>query len=117
MHYKATCLHNLAVIHDEKQDYEHALEFYMQAMEIRKDLANKEAQSFTLDLCVTLLNIVTLYHSQMERDQDLKLQDAAIEIIEDVERRLIYVSDEMPVVKSMKSDVEYFKEFFTEISY
>lgn len=117
MHYKATCLHNLGVINDENKDYAAALDFYMKAQEIRIDLANKEASSFTLDLCVTMLNMVTLYHSRMEIEKDNELKNPAMELLEDVERRLFYIEDYLPVIKSMKSDVEYFKEFFTETTY
>jgi tetratricopeptide (TPR) repeat protein len=117
MHYKATCLHNLGVINDENKDYATALDYYMKAQEIRIDLANKEASAFTLDLCVTMLNMVTLYHSRMEIEKDNDLKNPAMELLEDVERRLFYIEDYLPVIKSMKSDVEYFKEFFTETTY
>lgn len=117
MHYKATCLHNLGVIHDENKDYSSAFEYYEKALEIRKDLAGKEASAFTLDLCVTMLNMVTLYHSRMETEKNNDLKIPAMELLEDVERRLFYIEDYLPVIKSMKSDVEYFKEFFTETTY
>jgi tetratricopeptide (TPR) repeat protein len=116
-HYKATCLHNLGVIHDEKLDFASAMKYYQSARQLRLELVEKEPEAFTLDLCVTLMNIVTLYHSRIEKEKDMALIPPSIEIIDEVEKRLFYVDDSMPVIKSMKSDVEYFREFFTEISY
>ena len=100
-----------------KKELDNAYDYYTEAKDIRIELANKEPNSFTLDLCVTLMNLVTLYHSRLENEKDMDLREPAIQLLEDVERRLMYVDDTLPVIKSMKSDVEYFKEFFTEISY
>ena len=117
LHYKATCLHNLGVIYDELKDYDEAFSYYQQALEIRKELVAKEEDSFTLDLCVTVMNMITLYHTKIEETKDLTLKKSAMELIDDVERRLMHVEDHLPVIKSMKSDVEYFKEFFSEVTY
>jgi tetratricopeptide (TPR) repeat protein len=114
-HYVATTTHNLGVIYDEMKEYNTALEYYTKALDIRRDLAAKEPIAFNMDTSVTLLNIITLYHSRLENEKNLVYQEPAKVLIEEAETRLKYAESEIPVLKSMKSDLEYFKEFFDEI--
>jgi tetratricopeptide (TPR) repeat protein len=112
----ATTTHNLGVIHDEMKEHENALKYYEKALEMRKALAEKEPIAFNMDVCVTLLNIITLYHTQTEKSKSLDYRENALELISEAERRLQLIESDKPVIKSMKSDVEYFREFFEEIT-
>ncbi len=114
-HYVATTTHNLGVIYDEMNEYDSAYSYYEKALDIRRELAKKEPIAFNMDTSVTILNIVTMYHSRLESEKDLKYREPALELLQEAESRLMLAESEKPVIKSMKNDLEYFKEFFEEI--
>jgi tetratricopeptide (TPR) repeat protein len=114
-HYVATTTHNLGVIYDEMSDFDTAMEYYQKALDMRRELAKKEPVAFNMDTSVTILNIVTLYHARLEKEKDLKYQEPALELLREAESRLMLAESDKPVIKSMKNDLEYFREFFEEI--
>ncbi len=117
-HYVATCLHNLGVLHDEKEDYKIAEEYYEKALKLRRFLAEKHPKSFNLDLCVTLLNVTTMYQNLLEKTVDITYKTKALALLKEIEERLaIYGDSEKPVLLSMKSDTQYFTQYFKGINH
>lgn len=114
-HYLATVLHNLGVLHDDKKDFESATTYYNQALDIRKFLAEKHPESFNLDVCVTLLNMVTMFQNLIEIHVDISYKNKALELLKEIETRISNYSDELPVVLSMKSDTQYFNQYFNQV--
>ena len=115
-HYLATALHNTAILYDEKQDTEASLNFYNQALNIRKTLAAEQPDAFDADVCVTSLNLVTLYQALIEREVDMKYKAMAEKLLMDIEKRLVKYSSEHPTIESMKSDLDYYKVYFKELT-
>ena len=115
-HYLATALHNTAILYDEKQDTKASLNFYDQALNIRKTLAAKQPDAFDADVCVTSLNLITLYQALIEREVDMKYKEMAEELLIDIEKRLLKYSSEHPTIESMKSDLDYYKVYFKELT-
>ncbi len=115
-HYVATCLHNLGVLYDEKEDYKTAEEHYEKALGIRRFLAEKQPEAFNLDTCVTLLNITTMYQNLLEKTGKIGFKAESLKILKEIEGRLsIYGDSEKPILLSMKSDTQYFTRYFNEI--
>ena len=115
-HYLATALHNTAILYDEKSEPEKALDYYGQALNIRKLLAGKQPVDFDADVCVTELNLVTLYQSLIEKEVDMKYKPMAEELLIDIEKRIAKYSSEHPTIESMKSDLDYYKVYFRELT-
>jgi tetratricopeptide (TPR) repeat protein len=115
-HYLATALHNTAILYDEKSEPEKALNYYGQALNIRKLLAEKQPAAFDADVCVTELNLVTLYQSLIEKEVEMKYKAMAEELLLDIEKRIVKYSNEHPTIESMKSDLEYYKVYFKELT-
>ncbi|RLD22359.1 MAG: hypothetical protein DRI54_08450 [Bacteroidetes bacterium] len=115
-HYLATALHNTAILYDEKLDTEASLNYYNQALNIRKMLAAKQPDAFDADVCVTSLNLVTLYQALIEREVEMKYKAMAEELLIDIEKRLLKYSSEHPTIESMKSDLDYYKVYFKELT-
>ncbi len=116
-HYVATCLHNLGVLHDSKQQYKQALAYFKKALNIRRFLSEKQAEAFNLDTCATLLNLTTLYQNLLEQTSDISLKKKSLKLLKEVEERLnIYGDSEKPIILSMKSDTQYFTKFFNEVN-
>ncbi len=114
-HYLATVLHNLGVLHDDKKDFDKASAYYEQALKIRKFLADKQPEAFNLDVCVTLLNMVTMFQNLIELQVDITYKSKALEFLKEIETRISNYSDELPVVLSMKSDTQYFTQYFNQV--
>lgn len=115
-HYLATVLHNLGVLHDDKKDYENAKTYYEQALDIRKFLAEKQPEAFNLDVCATLLNMVTMFQNLLESTGEMEYKNKALITLKEIETRLNGYSDDLPVVLSMKSDTQYFTQYFNKIN-
>ena len=114
-HYLATVLHNLGVLHDDKKDYKNAKSYYDQALDIRKFLAEKQPEAFNLDVCATLLNMVTMFQNLIETTGQMDYKSKALNSLKEIETRLSGYSDEITVVLSMKSDTQYFTQYFNKI--
>ena len=115
-HYVATCLHNLGILFDEKKDYKKAEEFYGKALKLRRYLADKNEKAFNLDTCVTLLNIVTMYQTLLEETGEIRVKDESNKILDEIETRLsCYTDSDKPILLSMRSDLQYFKEYFNSV--
>jgi tetratricopeptide (TPR) repeat protein len=115
-HYLATALHNTAILYDEKSEPDKALDYYGQALNIRRLLANKQPVEFDADVCVTELNLVTLYQSLIEKEVEMKYKAMAEELLLDIEQRIAKYSSDHPTIESMKSDLEYYKVYFKELT-
>jgi len=116
-HYLATCLHNLGVLYDGKKDYKTAKEHYKKALNIRRFLAEKQPEAFNLDTCVTLLNITTMYQNLLEQTGEIGFKTASLKILKEIEGRLaIYGNSEKPILLSMKSDTQYFTQYFNQVN-
>lgn len=115
-HYLATCHHNIGVLYDTKSDFKKAEESFEKALFIRRDLAKHQPEAFNLDTCVTLFNIVTMYQNLLEQTVDIGFKKASLDILDEIELRLkMYQNDTRLVVKSMQSDLTYFKNYFKRI--
>lgn len=114
-HYLATVLHNLGVLYDDKKEYDKARPYYNQALDIRKFLAEKQPEAFNLDVCATLLNMVTMLQNLLETTAKMEYKAEAISLLKEIETRLSGYSDDIPVVLSMKSDTQYFTQYFIKI--
>ncbi len=115
-HYVATCLHNLGVLYDGKKEFKLAEEHYEKALNIRRNLAGKHPESFNLDTCVTLLNITTMYQYLLEQTGEIGFKNESLKILKEIEDRLsVYGNSERPVILSMKSDTQYFTQYFNEV--
>lgn len=116
-HYVATALHNLGVLHDEKKDYSSAEKYYAEALNIRRFLAKEQPDAFNLDVCVTLLNLTTMYQNLLEQKVNIQYKTKALKLLKEIEERLsVYGDSEKPVILSMKSDTQYFTQYFKEIN-
>jgi len=115
-HYLATALHNTAILYDEKSEPKKALDYYGQALNIRKRLADKQPVEFDADVCVTELNLVTLYQSLIEKEVDMNYKAMADELLLDIEQRIAKYSSDHPTIESMKSDLDYYKVYFKELT-
>ena len=116
-HYVATILHNLGVLHDEKNDFNAAEKYYTEALNIRRFLAEKQPDAFNLDVCVTLLNVTTMYQNLLEQAVDITYKNRALTLLKEIEERLaVYGDSEKPVILSMKSDTQYFSQYFNSIN-
>lgn len=116
-HYLATAYHNLGVLFDSKSDFKEAEEYFEKALTIRRDLAKQQPQAFNLDVCVTLLNVVTMYQNLLEQTVDIGFKTASLKILEEIELRMkMYADDERPILNSMRSDISYFKKYFSKIN-
>jgi tetratricopeptide (TPR) repeat protein len=113
-HYLATALHNLAVLYDEKKEPVTAEAFYKKALALRQKLADKNPNAFGADVAVTILNLLTIYQSFMEEKTDLSYKDLALGMLDEVETRLAGFDENKAVIKSMKSDLEYFRSYFAQ---
>ena len=115
-HYMATIFHNLAVLYDGKHDYKLAEEYYEKALNIRRYLAEKQPEAFNLDVCVTLLNITTMYQNLLEQTSEIGFKAESLKILKEIEGRLnVYGDSEKPVILSMKSDTQYFTQYFNSV--
>ncbi len=117
MHYLATCFHNLGILYDGKKDYKIAEEYYEKALTIRRDLAKQQPEAFNLDVCVTLLNVVTMYQILLEQTIEMGFKTESLKILKEITERLsVYGEDTRPIILSMKSDTEYFTKYFNDIN-
>jgi len=116
-HYLATAHHNLGVLYDTKSDFKNAEDSFEKALFIRRDLANKHPKEFNLDVCVTLFNIVTMYQNLLEQTVNIGFKDASLKILNEIEKRMkLYSNEKKPIIEGMRSDLEYFKDYFTTIN-
>ena len=116
-HYLATTLHNLGVLYDENKSFGQAEKYYKQALAIRQKLAAKEPAAFDFDVCVTQMNLVTMYQTVMESKVDMAYKEPAEQLLADSIARLAkYEEKQMPPsIKNMLGDISYFKGFFESI--
>jgi tetratricopeptide (TPR) repeat protein len=114
-HYLATSLHNSGLFGFELRKLELAEEYFDQALNIRRSLAFKQPEAFDADFCATALNLVELYHTNLESKVDLDLKAKCLELLNDVDGRLQKQDENRPVLKSMKSDCRYYLDYFNGV--
>jgi tetratricopeptide (TPR) repeat protein len=79
--YIALTLDNLANVHSEQEKYkEKALEEYKEALEIRKDLVEKNSQKYLPELAVSYNNLGVYYSEQEEYEKAASEHEKALEI-------------------------------------
>lgn len=115
-HYLATSLHNLGLFNFELRNLESAEYYFQKSLKMRKVLAINAPESFDADVCTTALNLLELYQARLEASLNLKFKTKCIKLLADVEVRLNKFNDDRPVIKSMKSDCQYYKEYFSSIT-
>jgi tetratricopeptide (TPR) repeat protein len=115
LHYLATVYHNLGILFDAQKEYDKAWEHYEKAIDIRRQLAKKHPGFFNLDLTATLLNMLTLHLNLMESYADIKYKKPALQLLEEAKKLLEIYDENRPVVKSMKSDIGYFEDYFQNV--
>lgn len=114
--YLATALHNLGLFYFETKTTDSAEIYFKQALHIRKKLATNQPDAFDADVCATALNLVELYQGELEKKLDLNYKNMSIDLLIDVSERLQKLSDNRPVLMSMKSDCHYYTDYFSQIS-
>ena len=115
-HYLATSLHNLGLFNFELKKIDLAEKYFNQALTIRKDLAKSEPKAFDADVCATALNLVELYQTELENKIDFNFKTKCLELLEDVNKRLQKYDKSRPVIKTMKSDCQYYLDYFNKIT-
>jgi tetratricopeptide (TPR) repeat protein len=115
-HYLATSLHNLGLFYFELRKFESSENYFKKALEMRRVLAINAPESFDPDVCSTALNLLELYQAQLEATLNLDFKSKCIKLLMDVEVRLAKFNDNRPVIKSMKSDCQYYKAYFSSIT-
>lgn len=117
-HYCATTLHNLGVLYDENKLFDKAEHYYKEALAIRQKLARNEPHAFDLDVCITQMNMVTMYQTLMERAVDYSYKTKCLDLIKDTEDRLgKYELETLPEsIQAMEGDLSYFKDYFNRIT-
>jgi len=113
--YLATSLHNLGVFNLENGDLEKAEHAFDQSLAIRKKIAQEEPESFNADVCATLLNLIEIYYSRLENTLDHTFTQKSLELLRELGELLFSLNAELPVVKSMISDYQYYTDFFKEV--
>lgn len=113
--YLATSLHNLGVFNLENGELEKAEHFFDQSLAIRKKIAQEQPESFNADVCATLLNLIEIYYSRLENTLDHTFTQKSQELLKELDELLFSLNAELPVVKSMISDYQYYTDFFKEI--
>ncbi len=115
-HYLATSLHNLGLFYFELKAIDSAEKYFKQALQIRMKLAVEQPDAFDADVCATALNLVELYQAELENKMDLHYKALGLELLNDVNRRLQRYPENRPVLMSMKSDCQYYSDYFNRIS-
>ena len=115
-HYLATALHNLGLFNFELKEIDTAEKYFKQALSIRKKIATNQPKAFDADVCATALNLVELYQAQLEDKVDFNFKTKCLDLLIDVDKRLKKYDDTQPVIKSMKSDCQYYLEYFNRIT-
>lgn len=113
--YLATSLHNLGVFNLENGDLEKAEQYFDQSLSIRKKIAVEQPESFNADVCATLLNLIEIYYSQLENTLDHAFTKKSTDLLKELHGLLPSLNAELPVVKSMVSDHQYYTDFFNHV--
>lgn len=113
--YLATSLHNLGVFNLENGDLAKAEQSFDQSLSIRKKIAMEQPESFNADVCATLLNLIEIYYSQLENTIDHIFTKKSIVLLKELDGLLPSLNAELPVVKSMISDHQYYTDFFSQV--
>jgi tetratricopeptide (TPR) repeat protein len=77
---KATTLNNLAILHENQNEYEKALKEYEEALEIRRNLAKDNPQTYLPNVATTLNNLAILHWYQKEYEKASKEFKEALKI-------------------------------------
>ncbi len=115
-HYLATSLHNLGLFYFELNKIELAEKYFNQALSIRKRIAVNQPEAFDADVCATALNLIELYQTQLENKVDFSFKTKCLDLLSDVDKRLQNYDETKPVIKSMKSDCQYYLDYFNQIT-
>ncbi|MCF6295890.1 MAG: tetratricopeptide repeat protein [Flavobacteriaceae bacterium] len=115
-HYLATSLHNLGLFYFELKEIDLAEKHFNQALSIRKKLAVNQPEAFDADVCATALNLVELHQTQLENKVDFSFKTKCQDLLSDVDKRLQNYDETKPVLKSMKSDCQYYLDYFNQIT-
>jgi len=113
--YLATSLHNLGVFNLENGDLAKAEHSFDQSLSIRKKIAVEQPKSFNADVCATILNLIEIYYSQLENTLDHAFTKKSIAFLKELDKLLPTLNAELPVVKSMISDHQYYTDFFKNV--
>jgi tetratricopeptide (TPR) repeat protein len=96
----------------EIKKYDTALDYYDQALYERQQLAEAPPDSFLPDVCATALNMATLYQSRLEQTADMAFRQKGLDLLPVIEQSLNQIEQDRPAIVSMRSELEYFHDFF-----
>jgi tetratricopeptide (TPR) repeat protein len=113
-HYLATAYHNCGIYALETPEWKDAASDLLKALELRKQLANREMQAFGADYCVTALNILEFYQRKLEVDKDIEFRIKGLELLAEMEPVLRSLP-ESPSAANMKNDFDFFGTYFQGI--
>ncbi len=77
---RATTLNNLAILHSNQNNYEEALKEYEEALQIRRNLAEINPNTYLPDVAMTLNNLAVLHKNQNNYEEALKEYEEALQI-------------------------------------
>lgn len=113
-HYLATAYHNCGIYALETPQWKDASSDLLKALDLRKELTNRELEAFGADYCVTALNIMEFYQRKLEVDKDIQFRSKGLELLEEMEPVLTSLP-ESPSTANMKNDFEFFDTYFNGI--
>ncbi|MDZ7614502.1 MAG: hypothetical protein U5K51_12955 [Flavobacteriaceae bacterium] len=78
-------------------------------------IAAEQPDSFNADVCATILNLIEIYYSKLENTLDHAFTKKSIGLLKELDGLLPTLNEELPVVKSMISDHQYYTDFFNHV--
>jgi tetratricopeptide (TPR) repeat protein len=110
--YLGTIKHNIGVYFDDLKDYNKALSYYQEALAIRESIAKSGTTALKLDQAVTVLNILTVYQTLLEKEADFSMIDKAITLIEKTKNVLGHEILQNNMAEGILGDLDYFQHYF-----
>ncbi|MGB5188691.1 tetratricopeptide repeat protein [Robiginitalea sp.] len=113
-HYLATAYHNSGIYALETPQWKDAFKDLLRALEMRKELTNRDMEAFGADYCVTALNILEFYQRQLEVEKDIQFRIRGLELLAEMKPVLMSLP-ESPTSANMKNDFDFLGTYFNGI--
>ncbi|HNI43552.1 MAG TPA: tetratricopeptide repeat protein, partial [Chitinophagales bacterium] len=88
---------------------------YEEALQIRRQLATKNANAYNLDVAMTAINMALFYEKLLKTTGDMSLKKAGLDLLQDAEQCLNIYPKDHPRVQQYLSSIEQTKQFFQGI--